>query len=155
FPVRAPRGKVVRTPGRDDSRRRGLSAHGAARWTWHVECTRCHGVKSLRAGCRVPMAAKQLLFSATLTVGSLLASLTAVEYAGRAAGAWHPSRMFRYSATRGYELTPNVGDVNALGFRGSFHDARDHRGVVRIIVLGDSFTYGDGVTAEAALPAQL
>lgn len=101
------------------------------------------------------MPRKQAVLSLTLVMGSLLASLTVVEFTGRATGLWRPSRMFRYHPSRGYALTPNVGDVNDLGFRGPSVDPRHHAGTIRIIVLGDSFTYGDGVAASDALPAQL
>jgi hypothetical protein len=90
-----------------------------------------------------------------LTTASLAVSLTMVEFAGRAIGLWHPTRAFRYNAIRDYELTPNVEDVNALGFRGPEIDPHHDAGTRRIIVLGDSFTYGDGVTAAEATPARL
>jgi len=90
-----------------------------------------------------------------LTAASLAASLTAAEFAGRALGLWRPTRAFRYNATRGYELTPRQDDVNALGFRGPEVSPQRRPGVKRLIVLGDSFTYGDGVSAAEAMPAQL
>jgi len=45
--------------------------------------------------------------------------------------------------------------VNSLGFRGPEISSGRRTGTVRIVVLGDSFTYGEGVTAAEALPAQL
>jgi len=82
-------------------------------------------------------------------------ALLAVEGAGRVLGLWQPSRGYRYSATRGYELRPNVGDVNRLGFRGGDTTLQKPDGITRIVVLGDSFTFGDGVTVGEAFPAQL
>lgn len=90
-----------------------------------------------------------------VATASLLVSLTAVELLGRALGLWQPQHTFRYNAARGYELTPGVGDVNSLGLRGPAVDPVHAPGVHRIVALGDSFTYGDGVSAEEAWPAQL
>jgi len=90
-----------------------------------------------------------------LSAASLAISLAAVEFIGRAIGLWQPQRTFRYSDTRGYELTPGLGDVNSLGLRGPEIELTRRAGVRRIVVLGDSFTYGDGVAATDAMPAQL
>src|SRR5512139_1639636 len=101
------------------------------------------------------MVLRHLASRLALVICSLLISLAAVEFTGRTAGLWQPSRTFQYNVTRGYELTPNVADVNALGLRGGPIEAARLPGVGRVIVLGDSFTYGDGVRANEALPAQL
>jgi len=90
-----------------------------------------------------------------LVAASLLVSVGTVELIGRAVGWWHPQRTFRYNAVRGYELTPGLGDVNSLGLRGHETDLTRRAGVRRIVLLGDSFTYGDGVTVDEAMPAQL
>ncbi len=82
-------------------------------------------------------------------------ALLVVEGAGRVLGLWQPSRGYRYSATRGYELRPSVGDVNQLGFRGADTTLQKPDGVTRIVVLGDSFTFGEGVAAGEAFPARL
>src|SRR5947199_8807777 len=74
---------------------------------------------------------RQLASRLALAATSLLISLAAIELAGRAAGLWHPSRMFRYNPTRGYELTANIGDVNALGLRGPPIDWSPRPGVAR------------------------
>lgn len=98
---------------------------------------------------------KGVVSGLALAAASLVVSVTAVEFTGRSLGLWHPTRAFRYNAVRGYELTPNEGDVNSLGFRGPEISSGRRAGTVRIVVLGDSFTYGEGVTAAEALPAQL
>lgn len=44
---------------------------------------------------------------------------------------------------------------NSIGFRDTEHSARKPAGVFRILVLGDSFTYGVGVSADATYVAEL
>ena len=44
---------------------------------------------------------------------------------------------------------------NALGFRGRNHEIKKEPGVFRIIGIGDSFTYGAGVGADATFLARI
>jgi lysophospholipase L1-like esterase len=57
----------------------------------------------------------------------------------------------------GYVLNPGQGtdEVNALGLRGAPVEARKPDGVVRILCLGGSTTFGAGVEADEAYPARL
>jgi len=48
-----------------------------------------------------------------------------------------------------------IHDVNELGYRGRAYPRDKPAGVLRIAVLGDSLTYGQGVAAEDTVPAQL
>ncbi|HVN85455.1 MAG TPA: GDSL-type esterase/lipase family protein [Candidatus Binatia bacterium] len=98
---------------------------------------------------------RRLLPRVTLAASALLASLIALELIGRACGLWRPNHAFRYNPARGYELIPGVDDVNSLGIRGPEVTLEHPSGLTRIVVLGDSFTYGDGVAARNTLPAEL
>jgi hypothetical protein len=89
-----------------------------------------------------------------LTVASLVAITVGIELVGRSLGLWKTALEFRYSETRGYAFVPGVGSINSLGFRGPEVDLDKEAGVVRIVVLGDSFTYGHGVGWEEAFPAR-
>jgi lysophospholipase L1-like esterase len=54
-----------------------------------------------------------------------------------------------------YTLNPAMDDVNARGVRGELVTIPKPDGVFRILTLGGSTTYGHGLTADEAYPAQL
>jgi hypothetical protein len=54
-----------------------------------------------------------------------------------------------------FELIPGVADHNSLGLRGPEIDIKKPEDVFRIIVIGDSVTYGLYVDAPQAFPAQI
>lgn len=76
----------------------------------------------------------------------------------------NPPGQFRRSQTRAFEHTPNFRGrdrfgneirINSLGFRERELDRKKPAGTVRILVLGDSVAFGDGVSAEEAFPRRL
>ncbi|MBZ0277643.1 MAG: hypothetical protein K8I60_15965 [Anaerolineae bacterium] len=54
-----------------------------------------------------------------------------------------------------YTLNPNWDDVNARGIRGELVAVPKPEGVYRILAIGGSTTYGHGLSADEAWPAQL
>jgi lysophospholipase L1-like esterase len=91
-----------------------------------------------------------------LAVVSLGLCLLAVEFGGRLLGLFsRPSRQYQFSATKGYELWPGHPEVNSHGMRDVEHAVLKPPGTFRIVVLGDSFTFGDGVAPGDAYPKQL
>jgi lysophospholipase L1-like esterase len=52
-------------------------------------------------------------------------------------------------------IPPVEQEANALGYRGPERPEERGPGTVRIAVIGDSFTYGQGVAADVSLPASL
>ncbi len=71
-----------------------------------------------------------------------------------------------YDRTKGWALIPNIQEMiildnrvlntNSKGFRGKTDYAPGpHPGKLRIMVLGDSFTFGDGVSDDETYPAYL
>jgi lysophospholipase L1-like esterase len=71
------------------------------------------------------------------------------------AGLWRPDRSFRFHPVRGYELAPGVGEINSLGLRGPEVSPKKPDGVRRVVVIGDSYTFGLGVDVTESLPARL
>lgn len=72
---------------------------------------------------------------------------------GRCVGL-QPNAASTYTGTVA-RIPPVVHAVNQYGYRGRALPRERNPGTLRIAALGDSFTFGQGVTAEAALPAQL
>ena len=101
---------------------------------------------------RQRLTVRRLAANLIVLVASLAFSLAAVEFAGRLFGVWRPDRSFRYHPVRGYELRPGIGDVNTLGLRGPELDPAHPAGVTRMVMLGDSYTFGAGVGPEESLP---
>src|SRR5262245_3364074 len=89
----------------------------------------------------------------TLVLVSLLGALAALEFAGRWAGLWRPDRQFQYDPAVGYTLRPG-GDVNAYGVRGPAFAVAKPPGTIRIVMVGDSFTFG-GARESESQPRQL
>ena len=76
----------------------------------------------------------------------------------------NPPGQFRRSRTRAFEHEPNFRGrdrfgseirINSYGLREREFDHKKPSGTVRILVLGDSVTFGDGVAAEEAFPRRL
>jgi hypothetical protein len=59
-----------------------------------------------------------------------------------------PSQNFRFSPTKGYELAPGHKEINSHGLRDREYAVIKPPHTFRILALGDSFTYGDGVALE-------
>lgn len=72
---------------------------------------------------------------------------------GRCVGL-QPSTASTYTGTVA-RIPPVVHAVNEYGYRGPALPRERAPGTLRIAALGDSFTFGQGVTAAEALPAQL
>ncbi len=76
----------------------------------------------------------------------------------------NPPGQFRRSQTRAFEHEPNFRGrdrfgneirINSLGLREREFDRKKLPGTTRILVLGDSVVFGDGVSAEDAFPRRL
>jgi hypothetical protein len=102
-----------------------------------------------------------------LVVGSILLGLLVMEIGIRV---WNPSignpmtEIHRPSAKFGWELVPGssgygaLGEyyqINASGLRDKDYPLQKKAGVYRIVVLGDSFTFGMGVNLEDTYPKRL
>jgi lysophospholipase L1-like esterase len=92
----------------------------------------------------------------TLIVGSLIVFTLLIEIVGRASGLLklQPSTT-RFSATKGYELTPDHKSINSHGLRDQELSLVKPSNTFRILALGDSFTYGHGVRREETYVKQL
>jgi lysophospholipase L1-like esterase len=74
-----------------------------------------------------------------------------------------PQERYRNHPTRLFDLRPNQqvfthdkpARINALGFRGAEIESPKPEGRFRIVVMGDSVTFGNGVGDEQTYPAQL
>jgi len=101
---------------------------------------------------------------------SLVVTSTVVEVALRAWDATHQrspglGAVRKYGGEPIYSPHPYLGyvlnpahernEVNALGLRGPAIEPGPHPGVVRVLCLGGSTTYGAGLPAEKAYPARL
>ncbi len=89
-----------------------------------------------------------------LALVSLVLCVALLELAGRAAGLWRPDSTYRYDPVRGYAMAPG-GEINRLGMRGAAVADAPAPGTTRLVMLGDSFTYGQGVTEADTQPRQL
>jgi hypothetical protein len=84
-----------------------------------------------------------------LAMSSLIFCLLAIEAAARTFGLLPPpSQGFRFSPTKGYELMPAHGEMNSYGLRDHEYSVVKPPDTFRILALGDSFTFGDGVMPE-------
>ncbi|MBW1701261.1 MAG: hypothetical protein JRJ69_00935 [Deltaproteobacteria bacterium] len=103
-----------------------------------------------------------------LVIGSVVFSLCVTEVVIRI---WDPplakpemNQIHRASPALAWELIPKssgIGklgelyEVNSAGFRDVEHSLKKKQGVSRIMVIGDSFTFGMGVNLEDTYPKQL
>ena len=103
-----------------------------------------------------------------LLLGSLLMGLFVMEIAVRI---WDPPiadpemvQIHQASAFLGWELVPgssgigSLGEsyhINSAGFRDTEHSLRKQPGINRIMVIGDSFTFGMSVNLKETYPKQL
>ncbi len=99
---------------------------------------------------------KLIMMSTIITIGFLVVSLFLVEGIGRATGLLSPFRsMMRMSATKGYELDPAQPHINSHGLRDREFSLQKMPNTFRIVTLGDSFTYGQGVLSQETYVKQL
>jgi lysophospholipase L1-like esterase len=96
------------------------------------------------------------LLSIALSLSSLALCMLLIEVVGRASGLLElqPSTT-RFSATKGYELTPDHKNINSHGLRDREISLLKPSNTFRILALGDSFTYGAGVRIEETYVKQL
>ncbi len=103
-----------------------------------------------------------------LLLVSILITLFVMEMAIRI---WNPpiakpeiNQIHQASAVFGWELVPgssgigSLGEsyhINSVGFRDAEHTLRRQPGINRIMVIGDSFTFGARVNLEDTYPKQL
>jgi hypothetical protein len=94
--------------------------------------------------------------SISLIFGSVVFCILLIEIVGRASGLLElqPSTT-RFSATKGYELTPDHANINSHGLRDEEFSLAKPADRFRILALGDSFTYGHGVRSEETYVKQL
>ncbi|HSE87961.1 MAG TPA: GDSL-type esterase/lipase family protein [Candidatus Binatia bacterium] len=95
--------------------------------------------------------------AAVALLGSVLVMFTLlVELVGRATGLLElqPSAT-QFSATKGYELTPDLKTINSHGLRDQEFPLVKPTHTFRILALGDSFTYGHGLRDEETYVKQL
>lgn len=95
----------------------------------------------------------------------LTISLTAAEMLVANFGAVDtPPGLFEPSATRAFRHRPyfkgrdrarNPIEINSMGLRDREYTAKKTKGVFRILVLGDSVAFGDGIRIEDTFPKQL
>ena len=86
----------------------------------------------------------------------LAAAVLLAEFGGRALGIVpKPLGIYAYHPTRGWDLKPGDGEHSRLGFRSREIEVPKPAGVLRVVVLGDSYTYGLGVRKEEAFPNAL
>jgi lysophospholipase L1-like esterase len=96
------------------------------------------------------------LFAITVPVASVITCLLLIEAIGRVSGFLQtPSRLTRFSPTKGYELIPGHGEINTYGLRDREFQLQKPPDTYRIVAIGDSFTYGDGVRKEDTWVKQL
>ena len=89
-----------------------------------------------------------------LALVSLVLCVTLLELAGRAAGLWRPDQTYRYDPVLGYVMAPG-GDINTRGMRGAEVADAPAAGTTRLVMIGDSFTFGQGVADADTQPQQL
>lgn len=106
--------------------------------------------------------------SVVVAVTLALAVFTLTESALRLQEHYVPTRTFRPDAQQWWTLTPNLRDhpyvlpasttlisTNDLGLREVEVSPERRPGEVRILCLGDSWTFGQGLPAEASFPKRL
>lgn len=99
---------------------------------------------------------REACYGVAVLITSLLLCLLVIELAGRAFGLLPaPSRAFRFSPTKGYELAPGHEDINAYGLRDREYPLAKPPHTFRILAIGDSFTFGAGVLREEAYTERL
>lgn len=110
---------------------------------------------------------RKLLLRAALVLGGLLVALIALEFGLRAAG-WgrkasrylDPEVGVRFYGNQRHDGLGRGGprvafSVNQEGLRGPWYDGPKPPDVLRVLCLGDSFTFGWGVEDDQAYPWQL
>jgi lysophospholipase L1-like esterase len=87
---------------------------------------------------------------------SLLLSLLAVEGGLRAFGAYAPVTMHRLPPNSEFKDVQTDWSItyktNSLGFRDEEHPLAKEKGVIRVVVIGDSFTFGQGCERGQIFP---
>ena len=100
----------------------------------------------------------------TLFLGSLLTMIFAEFALSRSSLIDSPPGQHRRSETRAFEQTPGfkgrdkLGNpivINSRGLREEEYPLEKPEGVYRILVLGDSVTFGENVAAEESFPEQM
>jgi lysophospholipase L1-like esterase len=92
----------------------------------------------------------------TFIIVSPIACLLLVEVLGRVSGLLElNSAGTRFSATKGYELDPAYEHINSRGLRDREYPPLKPANTFRILALGDSFTYGAGVSSKETYVKQL
>jgi lysophospholipase L1-like esterase len=81
--------------------------------------------------------------------------MLALEAVGRMSGLLELRSSTRFSETKGYELIPNRKNINSHGLRDREISIEKPINTFRILVLGDSYTYGHRVTSEGTYVKQL
>ncbi len=108
------------------------------------------------------------IINLALLFGSLFVCLLSIEIAMRL---WDPpiarpemTQLHRASPLYGWDLVPGTSgigfmgesyDINSAGFRDTEHDIEKQPEIFRIMVIGDSFTFGARVNQEDTYPKQL
>jgi len=121
----------------------------------------------------IPLILMRLIITMSLVnlavlLGSLFLCLLSIEIGIRL---WDPpisklemTQLHRASPIYGWDLVPGSSGVgflgesyriNASGFRDREHEAEKQPGIARIMVIGDSFTFGPRVNLEDTYPKQL
>lgn len=111
---------------------------------------------------------KMIIGNLVLTMGSLLVMLALAEGISSlmipAPITWRdPQELYTHDPLLGHALTPGQNSfthsfpvaTNSYGFRDREHPLIPQAGTVRILCLGDSLTFGDGVAVEDTYPKQL
>ena len=91
----------------------------------------------------------------TLIGSSLVLCMLAVEAVGRISGLLEPRSSTRFSKTKGYELIPDRKNINSHGLRDQEFSLQKPMNTFRILAVGDSYTYGQGVKSEETYVKQL
>jgi GDSL-like Lipase/Acylhydrolase family len=99
---------------------------------------------------------KELIYAILVIAGSLVSCLVVLELVGRVSGLFPaPSGAYRFSATKGYELSPGEGEINSAGLRDREYPVAKPAATFRIVAIGDSFTFGAGVKQGETYPKRL
>jgi lysophospholipase L1-like esterase len=96
------------------------------------------------------------IMAVTVILGTLVVCVLLIEGVGRATGLLElQDSAMRPSVTKGYELDPARPHINSHGLRDREFLLQKPENTFRILALGDSFTYGAGVTLEETYVKQL